>query len=64
MFLCSNGHDEICYEHECPVCRVEGELDEAHKLITELRKQVEELEFTLEEAVNYTQPIPDFFPES
>ena len=28
MDLCDDGHEEVCYEsRECPVCKVQAELD-------------------------------------
>jgi hypothetical protein len=46
MNLCSDGHEEVCYECiDCPVCEVtEEKNDEIH----ELEVQVSELEDQLE----------------
>lgn len=42
MELCSNGHDEVCYDcKECPVCEMEASKD---KRINELEKEVSNLE--------------------
>lgn len=45
MTLCSDGHDEICYDEgprnvtQCPACALKGE-------IAELKDKIEELEKT------------------
>jgi len=49
MELCSNGHDEVCYDcRECPVCTAQEEIDsleedlqEANEMISSLEAQVE-----------------------
>jgi len=48
MNLCSNGHDEICYEgHSCPVCEL---ITDNTSKIESLEGQVKELEQKVEEA--------------
>jgi len=49
MDLCSDGHEEICYERRyCPVCDLKKELtDEIDTLkseISELKDQIENLQ--------------------
>jgi predicted nucleic acid-binding Zn-ribbon protein len=45
MNLCSNGHDEVCYDAlECPACQLNEEIAERDKQIVELEKKVEKLE--------------------
>lgn len=42
MNLCSDEHDEVCYEgYGCPVCRMEKEMDDK---INDLRQEVTNLE--------------------
>jgi hypothetical protein len=45
MFLCDDGHEEICYEsRKCPLCAVAVEIDAYQREIEELRDRVQELE--------------------
>jgi hypothetical protein len=38
MTLCSDGHDEVCYEcRRCPVCVAKAELAGVEGLVDELR---------------------------
>lgn len=47
MNLCSDGHDEVCFEGRiCPLCHMRDEMNEE---IDTLREQVESLEAELEE---------------
>lgn len=49
MNLCSDGHDEICYEgRECPVCILIVKMCDLDSEIGDLKKQVEELEEEVE----------------
>lgn len=42
MNLCSNGHDEVCFESKnCPVCEMEVKLKEQ---ISKLEDQIKDLE--------------------
>jgi len=45
MQLCSHRHNEVCFEDrtDCPVCEVKNELSDAEGLITDLRKEIEQL---------------------
>jgi len=44
MNLCSDSHDEVCYETgSCPVCRANEEIKEAHEKIERLKSEIEEL---------------------
>ena len=46
MNLCSNGHDEVCYEgYECPACELADDLNED---ISKLEDKIGELEGTIE----------------
>ena len=48
MNLCSDGHEEVCYEcRNCPVC--DG-LKEAEKESDRLQDIIDDLKFKLEEA--------------
>jgi hypothetical protein len=49
MNLCSEHHDEVCYEvRNCPVCDLRKEMDEAiedlNREIAGLRKEIESLQ--------------------
>lgn len=45
MELCSNDHDEICYEgSRCPVCDLVQEIVEKKEEIERLEKDIEKLE--------------------
>lgn len=47
MNLCSNDHEEVCYEGlECPCCDIISQKDEA---ITKLENEVEGLKTEIEE---------------
>jgi hypothetical protein len=46
MNLCSDNHDEVCYEgRKCPVCDMredlQGSIDDLQKEIEELNNQIE-----------------------
>lgn len=46
MNLCSNGHEEVCFEgRNCPLC---DKMEE----ISNLEKEIEDLESELEEVKN------------
>ena len=41
MNLCSNKHEEICYENEpCPVCEKMIEINDLQEEITFLKKEI------------------------
>jgi len=45
MNLCSDGHDEVCYDNKkCPVCEVIAEKDSVEMERDNLLARVEELE--------------------
>lgn len=51
MQLCSNKHEEVCYEDsDCPVCTVRDELqgtvDSLEQDVTGLKDEITELENT------------------
>lgn len=47
MELCSDGHDEVCYEtRNCPACDIEVEKD---KVIKDLENQVTDLQGEVDE---------------
>lgn len=47
MNLCSNGHDEVCYEgRNCPVCEMEAEKD---KEIEQRDKEIADYESLIED---------------
>ncbi len=44
MELCSDGHDEVCYEtRHCPACLIKDERDEWIKECKKLKADVERL---------------------
>ena len=48
MELCSDGHDEVCYEsHKCPVCEAHETLTARKDKIYDLEKKIDELEAEL-----------------
>ena len=59
MTLCSDGHDEVCYEtNDCPCCELarnaqeaKDDLDIADNKIDELTAKIEELEEELRTAL-------------
>ena len=48
MELCSQGHDEVCYDDsgytQCPVCAVIDEKADQETEIDQLKERVDELE--------------------
>ena len=49
MDICSNGHDEVCYEgRKCPVCELKNDLqyqiDEMQKIIDRQEVELEKME--------------------
>lgn len=45
MELCSNNHDEVCYEVRfCPMCEKINEIDDLKEEIEELETEIAELE--------------------
>ena len=45
MELCSNGHEEICFEvRTCPLCEAQDEIDNLLKEIASLEEKITELE--------------------
>lgn len=43
MNLCSDGHEEVCYEERnCPVCEKMTEIDTLEKTIRELREELKQ----------------------
>ena len=45
MFLCSSGHDEVCYDsRRCPACDLVEEKILLEDEVKELRKEIEKLE--------------------
>ena len=44
MNLCSDSHDEVCYDAKyCPVCKVIEENEESQKEIERLKSEIKEL---------------------
>ena len=42
MNLCSDGHDEVCFEGRyCPVCEYKGHLEETQKEIDSIKSDLE-----------------------
>ena len=45
MDLCSDGHEEICYEgRNCPLCTIEATLEERDNELEKANYRIEELE--------------------
>lgn len=45
MYLCDDGHDEVCHEsRQCPVCAVMEKLDAAESENDTLRGEINSLE--------------------
>jgi len=45
MNLCSDGHDEVCYEvGKCPVCKLQETVAEQEEKISDLEQEIEELQ--------------------
>ncbi len=45
MELCSNGHEEVCYESRfCPVCAVKEEMQEKIDKLQEENDKLNEIE--------------------
>ena len=44
MNLCSNNHQDICYDGNiCPLCLIKEELNEAESMIKKLEEDIDEL---------------------
>lgn len=53
MYLCSEGHDEVCYEgNHCPACELKDELSTEKDETSRLQDEVDKLEKELEEERN------------
>jgi hypothetical protein len=45
MNLCSDGHDEVCYESiNCPACEMKGERDDLRKALDKAEQEIRDLE--------------------
>jgi hypothetical protein len=45
MNLCSDKHEEVCYEgRHCPVCQKQEEINELEDTVETLQKEVQTLE--------------------
>jgi hypothetical protein len=52
MELCSNGHDEVCFEsRKCPACEINDELKDTRMEVTALQQVIGRLEGEIEELV-------------
>jgi transcription initiation factor IIE alpha subunit len=52
MYLCDDGHDEICYAlHGCPLCEAMAQLADAKKEVKQLEDKVELLEQAADEVL-------------
>lgn len=53
MKLCSNGHDEVCYDaKECPVCLKDDDISRLENRIENLERDKENLEYDLSKLQN------------
>jgi hypothetical protein len=44
MTLCSDGHDEVCFEgRSCPACELRDEIKELEKKIENLEEELREV---------------------
>ena len=49
MNLCSDGHDEVCYDgRDCPVCEKIKEISDFEDEIYDLKEQITGLEHQIE----------------
>lgn len=49
MNLCSDNHEEICFEGRvCPACDIAKERDEAQDELAKAEKQIDELQSQLD----------------
>lgn len=50
MELCSDGHDEVCFEQrDCPVCEWKDKVDGLEELIQNLEQQLSRYEDRISE---------------
>ena len=50
MNLCSDGHDEVCFEgRHCPVCEMRDERDGKQETIIDLNKTIDRLNTEIED---------------
>jgi len=58
MNICSDGHDEICYDtYDCPMCKL---IDEHIDTIDDLDEKIDDLENTINDLTNLIkQHIPE-----
>lgn len=53
MDLCSNNHQEICYdERKCPLCEMKKEIEQKDDTISELNEEVKRLNKFIEHLEN------------
>lgn len=44
MYLCDDGHDQVCYEgRNCPVCEEQTNVSALEEKIEELNEEIKEL---------------------
>ena len=61
MELCSDGHNEVCYDGRfCPVCEKKDEIEEYKEEVDNLNTQIDKLQ---EETDNYND-IKDYIIEN
>ena len=45
MYLCDDGHDQVCYDaSKCPVCEELKKISDMEDEIYDLKEEIEELE--------------------
>jgi hypothetical protein len=59
MILCSDGHEEVCFETKnCPVCELEAEKD---YIIADLDSDIKDLAATIRDLEERLQGVLDDF---
>lgn len=50
MNLCSNNHDEVCFEvRECPCCEKIKELEQSEETVSDLETEVKDLKAEIDD---------------
>lgn len=50
MNLCSDGHEEVCFEYrKCPACEIKTQLKEAQQELKDAEDKLSELQIKLDD---------------